>query len=156
MSSVPSYADSPGDAFWWQGALIRIKIRSADTGGSLGLVEGSFPDGFGPPLHVHHREDEGFYVLDGEIKFRQGDHEFVAGAGTLVWGPRGVPHSFRVLSGGARALVIMTPGGLERMFEEGGVSTRMCAEPPMVKYDPDAARGLAEKFGFEVLGPPLA
>jgi hypothetical protein len=61
------------------------------------------------------------YVLEGRIRFRVGDDEFAAGPGTWVWQPRGVPHSFRVESEGARALVLFTPGGLERMFEEGGV-----------------------------------
>ena len=107
MSSTATDTDRSQDAFWWQGSLMRIKARAADTGGAFGLVEGSFPEGFGPPLHVHHREDEGFYVLEGEIRFRQGDDEFVAGRGTLVWGPRGVPHAFKVQPGGARALVIV-------------------------------------------------
>ena len=73
--------------FWWQGALMSIKARSADTGGAFGLVEAHFPEGFGPPLHVHSREDEGFYILEGRVRFRQGAEDFVAGPGTFVWGP---------------------------------------------------------------------
>jgi hypothetical protein len=61
------------------------------------------------------------YVLEGQLRLRVGDDEFVAGPGTWVWQPRGVPHTFRVESEGARALVMFTPGGLERMYEEGGV-----------------------------------
>ena len=76
------------DAFWWQGSLMRIKARGEDTGGALGVVEGTFYEGFGPPLHVHSREDEAFYMLEGKIRFRQGDEEFVAGPGTWV-GPPG-------------------------------------------------------------------
>ena len=154
MSSTDSATGS--DAFWWQGSLMTIKARAADTGGALGLVEGSFYEGFGPPLHVHHREDEGLYVLEGEIRFRQGDDEFVASPGRLVWCPRDVPHAFKVQPGGARALVIVSPGGFERMFEEGGVPVRESAEPPVEEYDPDAAIALAERFGFEVVGPQLA
>ena len=155
MSSAALEADHRQDAFWWQGSLMRIKARAADTGGAFGLVEGSFPEGFGPPLHVHDHEDEGLYVLEGAIRFRQGDDEFVAGPGTLVWGPRGVPHAFKVQPGGARALVIVVPGGFERMFEEAGVPARGSAEPPTTQYDVNAARALAEKFGFEVVGPQL-
>jgi quercetin dioxygenase-like cupin family protein len=143
------------DAYWWQGALMSIKARAADTGGALGLVEARFPEGFGPPLHVHDREDEAFYVLEGEIRFRQGEEEFVAGPGTLVWGPRGIPHAFKVQPGGARALVIMMPGGLERMFEEGGTPADGLAKPPPAPYNPEAARAMAERFGFEVVGPQL-
>jgi quercetin dioxygenase-like cupin family protein len=58
-------------------------------------VDGSFFRGFGPPLHVHSREDKAMYLLEGEIRFRQGDEEFTAGPGSWVWGPRGVPHAFQ-------------------------------------------------------------
>ena len=144
------------DAFWWQGSLMKIKARAEETGGALGLVEGSFYQGFGPPLHVHSREDEAFYVLEGRIRFRQGDDEFVAGPGAWIWGPRGTAHAFKVESEKARALVIVTPGGFERMFEDGGISAGQSADPPVQEYDPQAAAALAERFGFEVVGPQLA
>jgi mannose-6-phosphate isomerase-like protein (cupin superfamily) len=155
MIDTASTPGISGDAYWWQGSLMTIKARAADTGGALGLVEGTFYQGFGPPLHVHHREDEGMLVLDGEIRFRQGTKEFVAGPGTLVWAPREVPHAFMVQSPSARALVIVTPGGLEQMFVDGGVPASEAVEPPALGYDPDAARALAQKFGFEVIGPQL-
>lgn len=157
MTSTASEAVGAQDAYWWQGSLMTIKTRAQDTDGALGLVEGHFYEGFGPPLHVHRREDEGMYVLEGEIRFRRGEQEFIAGPGTMVWGPRGVPHAFKVQPGGARALVIVTPGGFERMFEEGGVAARDLAEPPPAAgYDPQAAIALAERFQFEVIGPQLA
>lgn len=155
MSDAASSVSPRQDTFWWQGSLMRIKARAEETGGALGLVEGTFYEGFGPPLHVHSREDEAFYVLDGEIRFRQGEDEFVAGAGTWVWGPRGVPHAFKVESESARALVLVTPGGFERMFEEGGIPASESAEPPEQLYDPDAAMAISERFGFEVVGPQL-
>ncbi|MGH2614811.1 MAG: cupin domain-containing protein [Thermomicrobiales bacterium] len=155
MTGIASPPDTTGNAFWWQGSLMTIKARAADTGGALGLVEGAFYEGFGPPLHVHHREDEGMLLLEGEIRFRQGTEEFIAGPGTLVWVPRGVPHAFTVQSPSARALVIVTPGGFEQMFVEGGVPAGDMTEPPAQRYDPDAARALAERFGFDVVGPQL-
>jgi quercetin dioxygenase-like cupin family protein len=155
MNSTVS-ATAPGqDSFWWQGSLMTIKARAADTGGMLGMAEASFPEGFGPPLHVHHREDEAIYVLEGQIRFRQGEQEFVAGPGTFVWGPRGIPHAFKVEPGGARALVIVTPGGFEEMFAVGGISAAEFVEAPVVQYDPAAAAALAGRFGFEVVGPQL-
>src|SRR5918996_2572590 len=135
MSSAASSTQAQEDAFWWQGSLMTIKARGEDTGGALGLVDGSFYRGFGPPLHVHSREDEAMYVLEGEIRFRQGDEEFVAGPGSWVWQPRGVPHAFKVETERARALVLVTPGGFERMFEEGGVPASESAEAPEVEYD---------------------
>jgi uncharacterized RmlC-like cupin family protein len=95
-------------------------------------------------------------VLEGEIRFRQGTEEFIAGPGALVWVPRAVPHAFTVQSPSARALVIISPGGFEQMFVDGGVPASETAEPPTDHYDPDAARALAEKFGFDVVGPQLS
>lgn len=143
------------NAYWWQGALMRIKARAEDTNGTLGLVEGSFYRGFGPPLHVHSREDEAMYVLEGEIRFRQGEDEFIAGPDTWVWQPRAIPHAFKIESERARALVVITPGGFERMFEEGGVPASESPEPPALEYDADAAVAISKRFGFEVVGPQL-
>ena len=155
MTTAASNSTAQEQSFWWQGSRMTIKARAEDTGGALGLVEADFYRGFGPPLHVHTREDEAFYVLEGDIRIRQGDEEFVAGAGAWVWGPRGVPHAFKVESESARALVIVTPGGFERMFEVGGVPVSESAEPPEQEYDPEAAVALAKRFGFEVVGPQL-
>ncbi len=154
-AAAPPVHDPPRDAYWWQGSLMVIRARAEDTGGALGLVEGRFYGGFGPPLHVHTREDEAFYVLEGRIRFRQGDDELVAGPGDWVWGPRGVPHAFKVESKSARALVLVTPGGFERMFEEGGVPVAVSPEPPEQRYDPEAAAAIASRFAFQVVGPQL-
>lgn len=143
------------ESFWWQGALMQIKARAEETGGALGVVDGSFYAGFGPPLHVHSLEDEAIYVLEGRIRFRQGEDEFVAGPGTWVWGPRGVPHAFKVESERARALVVVTPGGFERMFEVGGTPATESSRPPVQEYDPEAAAEISREFGFEVVGPQL-
>jgi quercetin dioxygenase-like cupin family protein len=157
MSSTTSNNSPRQDTFWWQGSVMEIKARAEDTGGALGVLEGSFfEEGYGPPIHVHSREDEVMYVLDGQIRFRVGDDEFVADPGTWVWQPRGVPHSFRVESEGARALVIFMPGGIERMFEDGGVPAGESAGPPQQEYDLEAAAALAKRYGFEVVGPQLA
>jgi len=156
MTGIASTPNGTGDAYWWQGSLMKIKARAADTGGVIGLVEGTFYQGFGPPLHLHHREDEGMLVLEGEIRFRQGTDEFIAGPGTLVWVPREVPHAFTVQTPSARALVIITPGGFEQMFVDGGVPASETAEPPTDRYDPEVARALAVKFGFDVVGPQLS
>lgn len=94
-------------------------------------------------------------MIEGEIRFRQGEKAFVGGPGSWVWGPRGVPHTFKVESERARALILVTPGGFERMFEVGGVPVSESPEPPVQEYDPDAAVAMSEQFGFEVVGPPL-
>jgi quercetin dioxygenase-like cupin family protein len=141
---------------WWQGALMTVKAHRDSTGGALGLVEARFPAGFGPPLHVHHREDEALYVLDGELRCRRGDTEFTAGQGELVFGPREVPHTFKAGPGGARALVLLTPAGFERMFQEGGVPAHDPTTPPTDDYDLERVGELAARYGMDVVGPPLA
>ena len=145
-------AETQERQYWWQGALMTIKASSADTGGALGLVEAVFPASFGPPRHVHSREDEAFYVLEGEIRFRSGDEEIVGRAGDWVYGPRGVPHSFHTGPDGARALVLVMPGGFEEMFADGGVPAVPGSAPPAPQpYDPAAAEALAAKYGFEMV-----
>src|SRR4051812_24437484 len=79
MTGIATLPGTTGVAFWWQGRLMTIRARAADTNGEMGLVEGIFCEGFGLPLHHHHREDEGMLVLDGEIRFRQDTEEFFAG-----------------------------------------------------------------------------
>jgi mannose-6-phosphate isomerase-like protein (cupin superfamily) len=140
---------------WWQGALMTLKAHRGSTGGALGLVEARFPADYGPPLHVHHREDEALYVLDGELRCRNGDQEFTAGPGQLVFGPRELPHTFKAGPGGARALVLMLPAGLEQMFQEGGVPALDPTTPPVEDYDIETVTRLAAKYGFDVVGPPL-
>jgi quercetin dioxygenase-like cupin family protein len=155
MSSATPNVGAEEDAFWWQGGLYHIKARAADTGGALGVVEASLYRGFGPPLHIHRREDEALYVLEGQVRFRQGEDDFVAGPGTCVWGPRGVPHAYRVESERARLLILVTPAGFERMFEEGGIPLRESTEPPVQEYDPEEAVAMSKAFQFEVVGPQL-
>jgi quercetin dioxygenase-like cupin family protein len=156
MSDVTPTQDRQKDGLWWQGGLYWIKARAEGTGGAIGLVEAELYRGFGPPLHVHRREDEAIHVIEGEVRFRQAGEEFLGGPGTFVWGPRGVPHTFKVESDTARILVLVTPGGFERMFEVGGVPLSESAEPPVQAYDPEAAVAMSRQFEFEVIGPQLA
>jgi mannose-6-phosphate isomerase-like protein (cupin superfamily) len=143
------------DVVWWQGNLFTIKGRGEGTGGALGLAEARMRPGMATPLHVHHREDEAFYILEGKIRFRRGDEEFTGEPGDFVFGPREVPHSFKVLDGGARVLVLMTPAGLEHMFVEGGLPVRDADEPPPQQYDMERVLALAQKYGWDVIGPPM-
>jgi quercetin dioxygenase-like cupin family protein len=156
VSIVTPKNNAEQEAVWWQGGLFRIKGRAGETGGAIGLVEANLWAGMATPLHVHHREDEAFYILEGQMRFRRGDKEFTAGEGDFVFGPREIAHSFKVLEGGARALVLMTPAGLEQMFIDGGVPVRDAAQPPAHEYDVEHAMALAKQYGWDVVGPPLA
>jgi quercetin dioxygenase-like cupin family protein len=106
---------------WLMGSLLEIVIDGDRTGGSYAVVEDRSSPGFGPPPHVHEREDEAFYVIEGEYLFGGEDGEVRAGPGTFVHAARGHLHWWRnVGDGPGRHLEIFAPAGLEKMFEEVG------------------------------------
>jgi quercetin dioxygenase-like cupin family protein len=113
----------PGErrALWFLRNRMSVKATTANTGGAFGLLESVLAPGFSPPMHVHHREDESFYILEGEVTLQCGEQRFRASAGAFVFLPRDVPHTF-VVEGDrpARMLTLLTPGGGEGAFIEGG------------------------------------
>jgi mannose-6-phosphate isomerase-like protein (cupin superfamily) len=123
------------------GELVTCKVTSDRTGGAYSLFEVTTQPGEGPPPHVHHREDECFYVLEGEYEFLSGEGIIRVGAGSLLCVPRGALHAHRVVGGGVgRLLAIQTPGGLyERFFEEVGEAVDGDdGGPPAFEDRPDA------------------
>jgi len=146
-----------GRAIWFLSNRMTIKATSASTGGAFGLVESLIAPGFSPPLHVHHREDESFWVLEGELTMRCGDRSFRAGPGSFVFLPRDVPHTF-VVEGDvpARMLTLLTPGGGEGVFIEGGRPAEEEGLPPAGPPDIEKLKRVSERFGAEIVGPPMA
>ncbi len=106
----------PGNSFWYLNQLMSALAEGEDTGGRLAVFEILFPPDSGPPLHVHEREDEAFYVLEGDLSVRMGDKEFEAPSGSFTFQPRGIPHTFRSSSEGARVLLMVIPSGFEGYF----------------------------------------
>src|ERR1700704_4510408 len=100
-----------GEALWFLGILATIKSSGETTGGRVAVIEHLAPRGAGSPLHVHRREDEWFYVTEGELTFWVDGETIVAPAGSFVFGPRGVPHTFLVSSDQARFLLVAEPAG---------------------------------------------
>ena len=111
-----------GATFTVLGATYTIKLRGAETDGAFSLTEVDSPPQSFVPLHVHTREDESFYVLEGALEIRCGDHTFNAPPGTLVFLPRNVPHAYRNQgSVPCRVLIsTLTPAGFEGFLEEAG------------------------------------
>ncbi len=105
-----------GNSFWYLSQLMSALAEGEDTGGRLTVYEILFPPDSGPPLHVHEREDEAFYVLEGSLSVRMGDEEFEAPAGSFAFQPRGIPHTFRSSGEGARVLLLVVPSGFEGYF----------------------------------------
>ena len=146
----------PSEAFWFFGQLVTIKSSSETTAGRVGVTETLAPRGTGSPLHVHHNEDEWFYVIEGELTFRVGGEVSVAPAGAFVFGPRNIPHTFTVSSPEARFLLVVEPAGFEGFVSALGEPARQRVIPPPPSEPPDmeALTTLAAEYGLEILGPP--
>lgn len=114
-------------------SLITFKLTGEETDGALALVDSWVMPHSGPPLHIHEREDETFYVIEGEFEFLAGEATIRVGAGSVVYGPRGIPHTYRNTGDGAgRFLTLITPAGFEGFFRELGEPVSDPSEPPPV------------------------
>jgi quercetin dioxygenase-like cupin family protein len=151
--SAAPFAVGPGGGPTIQGPAggpLTFKARGEQTGGALTLFENVIAPGDGPPLHTHAGEDESWYVLERQLRFRLGDEVADAPAGSFVFVSRGTPHCFQnVGDGPARIIVLFTPSGMERFFD------RFAALPPG-PVDPGAFRNIGAEVGMDVVGPPMA
>jgi quercetin dioxygenase-like cupin family protein len=154
MSVATAIRAGEGEARWWFAALAEIKASAADTDGQLTIVEVTEPPGAQAPLHVHHREDEGFWILEGEVTFQVGDVTIAARAGDFAWGPRDVPHRYTVGADGCRMLFILTPAGFEDLVRDMSEPAAERTLPPASDGAPDMARvaRVAQAYGCELLG----
>lgn len=143
-----------GEARWWLGSLAVIKVTAAETGGQMSIIEVSDPPGSDVPWHVHHREDEGFWILDGSATFEVGDTTIEAGPGDYLFGPRGIPHRYTTGDAGCRLLFIMTPGGFEKLVIDMSEPAASRTLPPPADVEPDweHVAAVAEANGCEMLG----
>jgi quercetin dioxygenase-like cupin family protein len=130
---------------------ITVLASAIDTNGVLGAVEVASPRGAAPPLHVHHREDEAFYVLEGDYSVFVGEDVITGVPGTWVWGPRDVPHGYQVHSARGRHLSFTMPAGFEAFFEEVADLATPSTDPRNVMSQ---LAGVATRYGVELLGPP--
>ncbi len=145
-----------GEARWWFGSLAEIKATAADTGGRMSIIEITAPAGLEAPLHVHHRDDEGFWILEGDLTLEVGDATIEASAGDYVFGPRDVPHRYTVGDRGCRMLFILVPGGIEdvmRLTSEPA-ATRTLPPPPEQEPSPEEIeriKAIIKEHGYELL-----
>lgn len=142
-----------GERIDWMGDPTLLKITSASTGGLYAVAEiVSTPQSI-VPLHVHHREDEAFYILDGEVDFWVGSDEVRAGPGAFVFGPRDLPHRYAVRSQSARMLMVFSPGGFEGFIRETGAPMDRPDATVSIPEDVDLEMMLevAARYGAEVL-----
>ena len=113
-------------------------VSGKDTDGAFSLTHCFFREGkqFTPPPHYHTLEDETFYILDGEMEFHVGDKKFKAGPGDVVFLPRNVPHYFDIVSKTAKALLLITPAGIETFFQDFSVPALTLDLPPLPDSNP--------------------
>jgi quercetin dioxygenase-like cupin family protein len=131
------------------GGHVIFKARGEQTGGRLTVLETVVTPGDGPPLHVHTKDDEAVYVLEGDIDFRVEDELYSTRAGSFVFIPRGAPHTFQnVGTDDARMLLTFAPAGIERLFEHAAASGATSAES-------EGWAGAAREAETEMVGPPL-
>jgi mannose-6-phosphate isomerase-like protein (cupin superfamily) len=135
-----------GPSFTMLGTTMRLIATAADTGGRFTVLEQITPTGWGPPRHIHSREDEIFYILEGAYELHVGDERRTVSAGGCAILPRDVPHGFRnVAPAPSRLLCVITPGGLEEYF----LAVAKSPPPP----NPAQLAELAQPFGLTLLPP---
>ncbi|MBI1879197.1 MAG: cupin domain-containing protein [Chloroflexi bacterium] len=144
-----SLTSEEGQAVWFLGIPTFIKATGEQTGEAFGLIEQVVPVGFESPYHVHHTEEEIFFILEGELTFISGERRMTRTAGSYTFLPRDIPHGFKVIGDKpARFFILTTPAGFEQF-----VIDMSKPEPPAGPPDMDKLMSLAAKYNIEILGP---
>jgi quercetin dioxygenase-like cupin family protein len=148
---------------WFFANLAEVKVSGEDSGGQMSIVDISSPPGDMPPLHVHQTEDEAWAVLEGEVSIYIGNNEPIrVGAGGAAFGPKGVPHTYRVESDGpARVIAISNSGDFAAFVLAASRPAERAELPPPPPGPPSedevaAVGALAAEHGIDLLGPPGA
>ena len=143
---------------WYSGWLMTFLATAEDTQGQFALIEAVARKGNVPPPHIHHREEETFYVLEGEMTVSVGDRTTKATPGTMVCLPRDVAHSFTIESEQLRMLILLTPAGLEGWFNEFSVPAPTMTLPPAAEVPYSEIQRMLEvspRYGLEFVLPKL-
>jgi quercetin dioxygenase-like cupin family protein len=145
-----------GPAYWGPGSRMTFLITGKETGGAFFMSELAVPPGGGPPPHIHSREDESFHMLEGTLTIQVGEETITASTGDFAFLPRGIVHSFKNTGNvTAKALVLITPAGLENYFAEvfDPAEDRSSAPPPPSKALLARAMSAAPRYGLKLLPP---
>jgi len=148
-------AEGEGKMLWVADELMTFKVSSEDTGGMYSLTDSLVPPQGEVTPHIHYREDEAFWVLEGELEILVGEDTFRADAGSFIHLPKGVWHAYKnVGMRPARFLTLMVPTGVEKLFEEvGKPATDPFSPPPFEEEDIERFLAAAPKYGVEILSP---
>jgi quercetin dioxygenase-like cupin family protein len=138
------------------GDVYRFLVTGDETDGRYAMFEATVPPGGGPPPHIHSREEESFFILEGEITFQINDQRVIAEAGTFANMPVGSIHSFRnATDKPARMIISVAPAGLEKMFFEVGIPMPPGATTAPAPTQEEIAKLLqiAPQYGIEMKPP---
>jgi mannose-6-phosphate isomerase-like protein (cupin superfamily) len=150
-STAPQSPTALGRPRWFFGMLAEVKASATNTTGQYTLVAITAPGGLEAPLHVHYTEDEGFYVVDGNVTIVVGDETVELASGQYAFGPRDVPHRFTVGPDGARMIWVLTPGGFENLIEDASLPAEAPTVPPPSVVPPENIAEILRRHGNEVL-----
>ena len=143
---------------WYSGHLMTFLATAEDTQGQFTLIELVARKGNVPPPHIHHREAESFYILEGEVTVSVGDHTVKATPGTLVVVPRHTVHSFVIESEQVRVLILLTPAGMEGWFKEFSVPAEAMTLPPAAEVPYSEIQRMLDvspQYGLEFVSPTI-
>ena len=156
LTSYERHADRE-NSMWYRGDLFTFLAEGKDTGGRVTVIEFAPKRGLEPPPHTHTKEDEAYYVIDGEVTFRVGDESFEARPGSYVFLPRGIQHEWHIHTPEARVLMIFMPSGMEDFFKAlaDPVEGDDLHNAPQTRPNMAQMRALADEYGL-IFPPPKA
>lgn len=144
---------------WFEGVFMRVQVSNDEADGAISMMEQWLPANWSPPLHVHQREDQVLYVLEGEIRAQLhtggGVEDTTVAAGGSVFLPRQVPHTFLTGSDGAKLLEINTPGGFEQFHVDAGDPATEAVIPAPTEVDVAKLVAAIQPYEAEFVGPPM-
>jgi quercetin dioxygenase-like cupin family protein len=150
-----SLSNTEGPAYWFLDNLEVVKATSESTGGAFSLTHQTSSPGHATPYHLHHIEDEAFYVLDGEFTFICDGKKTVLGPGGYIFLPRGIPHGIRCsASAPSTMLILATPGtGFVGMMIDMAEPAKERVVPVPSAPDMEKLAKLCAKYQIDILGP---
>lgn len=146
-----------GVSLWVLGDLYTFKATGKQTNGAFTVIDQTIQPQGGPPPHIHHREDEAFYILEGRFSFLCGDKQNMFEAGSFVYIPKGTLHTFKNIGEQqGRLLVTITPAGLEEFFYSIGIPANdLNTPPPFDDKNIEKLIRLAKDYQMDVILPEM-
>jgi len=142
-SAIHHVSPGEGPCITYGGQVMTVKLTASQSNGELTVIEDVIPPNSGPPLHVHERENETYYVLEGHFEFVCGSDRVEGGPGTFVFAPRRHPHRYKNIGDApGRLIFCFTPGGIEAFFTELG---------DQAELNPQIMTAIAQKHGIQMV-----